>query len=208
MSKYYSVAKGRQPGIFTNWEETKKHVIGYPNAKYKSFKTLHDAQIYLNQPNPQPNPPPQSQVQQKGIHIYTDGSCVDKIGGYGVVVVKDNVIVETLKGLVPFTPCTNNIAELYAIQMALKYDNVTIFSDSKYSINALTKTYKEYENSNWLKSDGKPVKNVDLIRKNLNLLENKDIHFLHVYGHKGNVYNELADKLANSGRFDTIETTI
>ena len=52
------------------------------------------------------------------VSIYTDGSCVDKHGGYGVVVVKegDN---DNHSGPTPFDPATNNSSELYAIHHAL-----------------------------------------------------------------------------------------
>lgn len=37
--KFYVVWKGRQTGVFENWEECKQQVHEFPQAKYKSFKT-------------------------------------------------------------------------------------------------------------------------------------------------------------------------
>ncbi|MCM8820258.1 MAG: hypothetical protein NC925_05630, partial [Candidatus Omnitrophica bacterium] len=44
--------------------------------------------------------------------IYTDGSCVNEVGGYGFVTTRGH----KENGKVPSSPTTNNVAELYAIQ--------------------------------------------------------------------------------------------
>lgn len=41
--KYYVVWEGREPGIYDNWEDCQDQIDGYPNAKYKSFKTREEA---------------------------------------------------------------------------------------------------------------------------------------------------------------------
>ena len=46
--KFYAVKKGRQIGIFDNWEECKKNTTGYKKAIFKSFKTLSEAKSFLN----------------------------------------------------------------------------------------------------------------------------------------------------------------
>lgn len=48
MSKYYAVVKGYQPGIFRSWEECRKSVHGFKGNKYESFKTLEEAEDYIN----------------------------------------------------------------------------------------------------------------------------------------------------------------
>ena len=45
--KYYAVKTGRKTGIYTSWEDTEKLVKGYPDAKYKCFKTREDAETYM-----------------------------------------------------------------------------------------------------------------------------------------------------------------
>lgn len=42
--KYYVVWEGNTPGIFDSWTKCQLQIKGYPNAKYKSFKTLMEAQ--------------------------------------------------------------------------------------------------------------------------------------------------------------------
>src|SRR5690349_9689882 len=39
-SKYYVVWSGAKPGVYSSWNECQKQIHGYPNAKYKGFKTL------------------------------------------------------------------------------------------------------------------------------------------------------------------------
>lgn len=41
--KYYVVWEGEESGVFDSWEECEAMVKGYPNARYKSFKSLEAA---------------------------------------------------------------------------------------------------------------------------------------------------------------------
>lgn len=41
--KYYTVWKGKQPGIYNNWKDCKKAIEGYKGAQYKSFLSLEEA---------------------------------------------------------------------------------------------------------------------------------------------------------------------
>lgn len=47
-SKYYAVKKGKVPGIYLNWNDCKAMVDGYPGAVYKSFKTIEEAEKFIN----------------------------------------------------------------------------------------------------------------------------------------------------------------
>lgn len=42
--KYYVVWAGRKPGIYTSWDECKKQVDGYQQAKYKSYSSREEAE--------------------------------------------------------------------------------------------------------------------------------------------------------------------
>jgi ribonuclease HI len=48
--KYYSVVKGRIPGIYTTWDEAKAQIHEYAGAVYKSFKMEEEAKEYMNTP--------------------------------------------------------------------------------------------------------------------------------------------------------------
>lgn len=43
-SKYYVVWVGRDPGIYTTWNECKAQVDGFTGAKYKSYPTMAEAE--------------------------------------------------------------------------------------------------------------------------------------------------------------------
>lgn len=44
--KFYIVVKGRQPGLFHTWDETKEQVNGFPDAIFKGFSTMEGAEEY------------------------------------------------------------------------------------------------------------------------------------------------------------------
>ncbi len=43
-NKYYVVWAGNTPGIYESWTECQLQIKGFPNAKYKAFKTLAEAE--------------------------------------------------------------------------------------------------------------------------------------------------------------------
>ena len=74
---------------------------------------------------------------------------------------------------------------------------VTLTSDSKYLIDAITKGWvKSWKSKGWKKSDGKEALNVDLWEELLPLLDTHKVTFVWVKGHDGHPYNERCDKLA------------
>ena len=48
MPWYYAVKNGRTVGIFTDWAEASASVTGYPDARFKKFRALKDAQEFMN----------------------------------------------------------------------------------------------------------------------------------------------------------------
>lgn len=58
-AKFYAVRKGRQPGIYDSWVETKAQINGFSSAQHKAFKTRQEAEQYLNEaPAPAPTAAP------------------------------------------------------------------------------------------------------------------------------------------------------
>ena len=154
-----------------------------------------------------------SEENRKKRTIYTDGSCVEKIGGYGFLVVRDDNYTEPFCGKVPAYPCTNQVAELYAILKAVTHfsdmypysSGLDLYTDSKYSIGCLTEWWPNWNKNGWKNAKGEVVANKGLIQdilKVLTLLKNKGcvVNFYHVFGHSGDKYNEMCDALANQGR--------
>ena len=136
--------------------------------------------------------------------FYTDGSAHPNPGpgGFGVVTVDPKgEVIETYAKHCDNT--TNNAEEMKAILYAayrarLAGESAIIYSDSAYAINTFTNWMYSWERNNWTKSDGKVPENLDLVKAFFDLSKIMDINFIKVKGHKGNKYNELADKLATS----------
>ena len=80
----------------------------------------------------------------------------------------------------------------------MKYPcEVTLYSDSKYLVDGITKGWAAgWRKNNWIKSDKKPALNPELWQKLLELLEVHKVTFVWVKGHNGHPYNERCDRLA------------
>ena len=136
----------------------------------------------------------------KKVDIYTDGACRGNPGkgGWGAVLVYNGREKELSGGE---RETTNNRMELTAAIKALRQlrepCEVTLTSDSKYLIDAITKGWvKSWKSKGWKKSDGSKALNVDLWEELLPLLEIHKVTFVWVKGHDGHPYNERCDKLA------------
>lgn len=46
---FYAVKVGKTPGIYTNWEDAKAQVSGFPGAVYKGFVTADEAKAYMGE---------------------------------------------------------------------------------------------------------------------------------------------------------------
>lgn len=100
-----------------------------------------------------------------------------------------------------FPATTNNRMELSAAiagLSALKEPcRVTLYSDSKYLIDAVEKGWaKSWRAKGWKRSNKEPALNPDLWETLLNLLERHEVTFVWVKGHAGHPENERCDALA------------
>lgn len=135
----------------------------------------------------------------KSLDIYTDGACSGNpgTGGYGVVMLYNGQRKELSQG---YRVTTNNRMEMMAVIKgleALKVPcQVTLYSDSKYVVDSISKgwVYK-WKANNWIKSDKKKALNVDLWERLLALLDRHKVIFVWVKGHADNVENERCDRL-------------
>ena len=132
------------------------------------------------------------------VTIYTDGGASGNPGpgGYGIVLLSGKHRKELSGG---FRLTTYNRMELLAVIIALethKYDgtDVTIYSDSKYVVDAVTKGWV----SNWETKNYAKKKNPDLWKRFLKIYPKHNVKFVWVNGHAGNELNEVADRLAVS----------
>ena len=138
----------------------------------------------------------------KEVEIFTDGACSGNPGpgGYGVVLRYKGREKELCGGE---AQTTNNRMELTAVIEGLSALNekcsVTLYSDSKYVVDAITKGWaKKWRSNGWMRTKTEPALNSDLWEKALNLLQEHDVKFVWVKGHAGHPENERCDALAVS----------
>lgn len=202
--KYYVVIVGKVPGIYTSWEEAKLQVHKYPKAIYKSFNNEEQAVNFFLKSTARPTDIIHENPLSNKTIIYTDGSFIDSLSGYGIVILMSNGDKYTAYGKVPLSKnnnTTNNIAELHAINVALslmhdtRYTDLIIYSDSNYAISCLTTHIHD-----WMENGWKNTPNRDIIEETYAKMFEKNIEFYHVDAHKKIKYNEEADILADQGR--------
>jgi len=143
--------------------------------------------------------------------IYTDGACSGNPGpgGWGVVLQSGSTERE-LHGGDPAT--TNNRMELMAAIQALEAlkrpASVTLYTDSKYLLDGITKWIKGWQRNGWKTAAKQPVKNADLWRRLTDAMDSHDIDWKWVKGHAGDPGNERADELARRGCEESSTATI
>ena len=137
---------------------------------------------------------------KKQVEIFTDGACSGNPGpgGYGVVLRYKGVSKELSGGE---EQTTNNRMELTAVITGLSALKepcaVTLYSDSKYIIDAIQKGWaKKWRANGWMRNAKDLALNPDLWEKLLDLLEKHEVTFVWVKGHAGHPENERCDQLA------------
>lgn len=155
---------------------------------------------------------------QTKVSIYTDGACSGNpgTGGYGTILVYiDSDGVKHEKELSEgYKLTTNNQMELLAVITGLetlkKPCDVTIYSDSKYVVDAFNNNWIDgWIKKGWKTAGKSPVKNVELWQRLLKAKEPHKVEFIWVKGHAGHDYNERCDILAvNASKRENLKTEI
>lgn len=200
-TKYYAVVNGYTKGIFLTWSQCEASVKGFPNAKYKSFSNLSDAEKYLINyiEENDKNVCEDNEVKDpfcSDICAYVDGSYNSnkKAYGSGVVIIKDEEVIKEMSIIgnnSSWAEMRNVAGEIKAAILAMNYaaskgyKSITIFYDYQgieswatgewKAKKECTKSYKEY---------------FDEISKIVN------VSFIKVKAHSGDKYNNMADRLA------------
>lgn len=139
------------------------------------------------------------------ITIFTDGSSLGNPGpgGFGAIIYdKSDKSVAELGGHNSKT--TNNRMEMTAAIEAINFINdkdlseaeITIFTDSQYLINGITKWVYGWEERGWLTANKKTVLNKDLWQLLSAKVRDLEIEWRYVEGHTGIAGNERVDTIA------------
>lgn len=148
---FYAVHKGKQRGIYTDWNECKKHIFGVRHPVFKKFNTKEEAEHFLihgfgtktNQSMADTLGVVVGGVEAVGgdaassidndthiIHAFTDGSLIRKkskngetklLCGYGIYIPAYGLMEELRYAGTIYDNKTNNRGELKAIIDGLNY---------------------------------------------------------------------------------------
>lgn len=222
MMKFYAVRKGRQVGIFTNWNECQKQISGYSGAEYKSFKTRNEAQQFLNNKDYFVSSQKSKQASKNDfwkepqILLFTDGGSRNHGNHQGQHVKTTDKAAwafyirrsgHSVRGTGGEYGATNNRMELMALVNALKVlgqrgwnrEKINATLDSKYVLQTIQKGWlNSWKRNDWKKSNGEQPANLELWQKLDQLLPYfPRLKFGWTKGHADNRGNVLVDKLLN-----------
>lgn len=137
----------------------------------------------------------------KDIILYTDGACSGNPGpgGYGFIL----FYKDRSKEFSGYDPCTtNNQMEITAVIKGLNQIkepcNVTIYTDSAYTMNAFEEKWIDnWIANNWKNANKKDVKNKELWQELIQAINrHTSVKWVKVKGHSDNKYNNRCDELA------------
>lgn len=183
--KFYTVWKGKRPGIYTSWEDCKAAISGYKGAQYKSFPSFVAAkkayngnyEDYKGKKTKGSELSPE-QLLSIGKPNYRSLSVDAASSGNPGIMEYRGVDTRTGKELFrqgPFEQGTNNIGEFLALVHGLAYlkqkkSDRIIYTDSRTAMSWIRKktcNSKLQENAK-----NKPV--FDMVRRAVTWLKNND----------------------------------
>lgn len=142
------------------------------------------------------------------LHVWTDGSCLGNgtstaVSALGAFYGERDP--RNYSSLLKLDKHTNNRAELAAILYVLVMDfeshNLTIHTDSRYSIDCLTKYYMRWDQNGWLTSKGTAVESATMIKFMLSIIDKRrkiglNTELVYVKAHDKDPGNNAVDALA------------
>jgi len=198
--KVYAVKRGKNTGIFYQWEECRNAVDGYPGAEYKGFPTVQEAKSYLGLTGQEDiDVPPAGETSGESLLAYVDGSYDDTLKKYAfgcVFILADGHI---------YTQYGNGDNE-----QSLQHRNVTgemlgaMYAVKTAMLNGFQKVELCYDYQGiekWVTGEWRSK--TELTQKYARAMREwgTKIHisFTKVAAHTNVKYNELADQMAKQG---------
>lgn len=228
-AKFYAVLAGHKPGIYLTWAECQEQTKGFKGAKYKSFPTREEAELYMTgevvvtsaekkkedyivAAKEAERYAIEASMQAGTVAIYTDGSRKKKpeseelVFGYGVAVVDGGDIYHSFGGASDYQPYAvyENVAgELLGAVEAFRY-----IEKNRPDVKKVVLFYDYQGIGNWAQHTWK-AKNIMTQRYVVFMDEFREktgveIEFRHVKGHVGNKFNEHVDGIAGKSIDDFV----
>ena len=208
--KYYAVRAGRSPGIYENWDDCKKQVMGFSGAIYKSFPVRADAEAFVQAGTAEiggadaktgckagDDDRPADEAFEGGATAYVDGSYDHRQKKYscGAILFFDGAEKEFSKQY-----SNPEMAEMRNVAGEIMGAAEVIAYCLENKIPALT-IYHDYEgvarwaDGSW-KANKKGTQEYAAYCKNAS--KTLKLKFCKVKGHSGDKYNDMADALAKA----------
>lgn len=187
--KYYAVRIGRTPGIYHSWEECKAMVDGFPKASYKSFKTLEEAQSFMNISSNN------SQQEILDDYAFVDGSynVATKVYGYGGF-----LIHEGQEYILQGCADDEELATMRNVAGEIAGSMAAISKALELGMKKLTILYDYYGIEKWATGEWKTNKTGtrNYAQYIADVKDQIQLEFVKVEAHTGIAGNEKADQLA------------
>ena len=191
MAKFYAVKKVKKTGIFSTWDECKEQVTGFKGAVYKSFKTLSEAEAFLEK-----NEEKIENIEEvDGVYAYIDGSFdrVSGIYGSGVVIVDGDEKYEY-----KHAGNREDYAQLHNVAGELEAAKFVMWYAVDKKIKEITLFYDYQGIEAWAVGDWKAnlPYTQDYVKFYNKVKSAVKVNFVKVKAHTGIELNEVVDKLA------------
>ena len=191
MAKFYAVKKGKKTGIFSTWDECKEQVTGFKGAVYKSFKTLSEAEAFLER-----NEEKIENIEEvDGVYAYIDGSFdrINGIYGSGVVIVDGDK-----KHEYKHAGNREDYAQLHNVAGELEAAKFVMWYAVDKKIKEITLFYDYQGIEAWAVGDWKAdlPYTQDYVKFYNKVKTAVKVNFVKVKAHTGIELNEIVDKLA------------
>ncbi len=192
---YYAVRKGHEIGIYNDWDTCKEKVKGYSGAEFKKFKTLIEAEEFMQGEQAKVDQVQIEDIGEDEAIAYVDGSfdLETFTYSYGVVFISSYGI-ESFSG----RETNEELASMRNVAGELKGAMEAMEIALERNVRKLHLHFDYAGIEKWAKGDWKTNKEGTRAYKIFydRIKDRVKVDFIKVKAHSGIEYNELADKLA------------